>query len=408
MAPACPDNLTLQALLQGRLPDAESGRWEEHLGRCRTCVTAAASVTVVDALTRDTREAVAGPPSLTIAAEEMPVLRGLVERVRSLHPAYSGTIGAGSGAEPPPSFEGPRAEGELGRIAHCRVLRLLGAGAMGLVFQAVDERLRRPVALKLLRPRLAQKPDARARFLREGRAMAAITHDHIVPVYHVEEAGTAPFLAMPLLEGRPLSAWLKDNPRPSLATVLRWGREIASGLAAAHERGLIHRDVKPGNLWVEASGERIKILDFGLAYFDRDEVQLTAAGVIVGTPAYMAPEQARGAPPDPRADLFSLGCVLYELCTGEPPFRGDSVLEVLSSLANDEPKPVRTVNPAVPVAVEGLIKRLLAKQPANRPASARDVAERLAELEVAPFPARPRRKYWILTAAVLGLVTISI
>jgi serine/threonine protein kinase/WD40 repeat protein len=409
MSTSCPDNPTLQALLQGQLLDLESERWEDHLAQCRTCVTEAASLTVVDALTRDTRRAVTGPPPLPIPSEEMPVLRDLLERVRLLHPAYSGSItGAGSVAEPLPVFEGPCAEGELGRIAHYRVLRLLGAGAMGLVFQAVDERLRRPVALKLLRPRFAQKPEARVRFLREGRAMAAIAHDHIVSVYHVDEAGTEPFLAMPLLEGQPLNAWLKNNPRPALTTVLRWGREIASGLAAAHERGLTHRDIKPGNLWVEAPGQRIKILDFGLAYFDRDEVQLTAEGIIVGTPAYMAPEQARGAPPDPRADLFSLGCVLYELCTGESPFRGESVLAVLSSLANDEPTSVRTRNPAVPVAVETLIMRLLAKQPANRPASASEVAGRLAELEVAPVPTGSRRKYRLIAATVLALVGLGV
>ncbi len=408
MLSSCPDKATLQALLQGRLPDAESERWEEHLARCGRCATAAASLTAVDPLSRDARQAVAGPPPLPLPPQEMAVVRGLVQRARSLHPASAGSVAAGSAAEAPPSFQGPCAEGELGRVAHYRVLRLLGAGAMGLVYEALDERLRRPVALKLLRPRFAQKPEARARFLREGRAMAAIAHDHIVSVYHVEEAGAAPFLAMPLLEGRPLSAWLKDHPRPPLATVLRWGREIASGLAAAHERGLIHRDVKPSNLWVEAPGGRIKILDFGLAYFDREEVQLTAAGVIVGTPAYMAPEQARGAAPDPRADLFSLGCVLYELCTGEPPFRGESVLAVLSSLANDEPTPVRARNPAVPVALEALVMRLLAKRPADRPASAREVAGRLAELEAAPAPSGWRRASGVVAAAVLALVALGV
>src|SRR5438270_926627 len=125
---------------------------------------------------------------------------------------------------------------------------LLGAGSMGLVFLAEDERRRRAVALKVLHPRLAEKPEARARFLREARAMAAIAHEHIVPVYHVEETGATPFLAMPVLSGLPLSAWLQRHPRPPLARVLRWGREIASGLAAAHGHGLIHRDVKPSNL----------------------------------------------------------------------------------------------------------------------------------------------------------------
>src|SRR5262249_23684208 len=162
---------------QGQLPDSDNESWLAHFAQCRTCVSTAASLTVVDELTRDARQAVAGPTSLPIPAEEMPVLRDLVERARSLHPASSGSLdGTRNGAEVPPSLEGPRAEGDLGRFAQYRVLRLLGAGAMGLVYEAVDERLRRPVALKFLRPRLADKPDARARFLREGRAMAAIAH----------------------------------------------------------------------------------------------------------------------------------------------------------------------------------------------------------------------------------------
>jgi hypothetical protein len=265
------------------------------------------------------------------------------------------------------------------------------------------------VALKVLHPRLAEHPDARTRFLREARAMAAISHEHIVSVYHVEETGATPFLAMPLLSGLPLSAWLKRHPRPHLARVLGWARQIASGLAAAHEHGLIHRDVKPSNLWVESPCERIKILDFGLAYFDREEVHLTASGVIVGTPAYMAPEQARGATPDPRADLFSLGCVLYELCTGVTPFRGDSVMAVLSALANDEPAPVRSLNPALPIGVEVLVRRLLAKQPAERPKSAREVADTLARLEAVPtVPPRSRRLPWLVAASVAAAVVVTV
>jgi hypothetical protein len=408
MPESCPDKLTLQSLLLGQILGPEGERWETHLETCSACVSTAGTLTLCDPLTQEARQAAAGPPALVIAPAELPVVQGLLERARSLYgpggPENSATLRPGRLS----ILEAPRREGELGRLGAYRVVRLLGAGSMGLVFQAEDERLGRAVALKVLHPRLAAKPEARARFLLEARAMAAITHDHIVPVYHVEEAGATPFLAMPLLSGLPLSAWLKRHPRPGLATVLRWGREIASGLAAAHVHGLIHRDVKPSNLWVEAPGERIKILDFGLAYFDKEDVRLTAPGTIVGTPAYMAPEQARGAPPGPRADLFSLGCVLYELCTGVMAFPGDTVLAVLSALANDDPAPVRSLNPGLPIGVEVLVRRLLAKRPEQRPASAREVAETLGRLEAAPAPPpRPTRRRWLAGAAAAVALSVA-
>jgi serine/threonine protein kinase len=404
MVVSCPDKPTLQSLLLGRILGPESEQWEHHVETCPTCVALAASLTGVDALTRETRQAAYGPPVLVIPKAEWPFVEALIERARTLYPSVASEP-TDTGSINPAEWRftaPPRQPGELGCIGQYRVLRLLGAGAMGLVFLAEDERLRRPVALKVLHPRLAEKPDARTRFLREARAMAAIRHDHIVSVYDVNETSEIPFLAMPVLEGLPLGMWLKRHPRPPLTTILRWGREIASGLAAAHERGLVHRDIKPGNLWVETPGAHIKILDFGLARFHRDDARLTAAGVIIGTPAYMAPEQARGDSPDPRSDLFSLGCVLYELCTGMPPFRGDSVLAVLSSLANDHPAPVRIRNNGVPAAVETLVMQLLAKRSTDRPASARQVAARLAELEAAPPGVDRRRplRRWLLAAAM--------
>jgi serine/threonine protein kinase len=404
----CPDQSTLQALLLGQLRDPESERWETHLEHCSTCVLTARTLTVCDPLTREARWASAGPPPFVISPDELPVVRGLLERARSLYGSIGPERGATLRPEGLPFLEAPRCEGEIGRIGAYRVVRLLGAGAMGLVFLAEDERLRRSVALKVLHPRLAEKPEARTRFLREARAMAVISHENIVSVHHVEETATTPFLVMPLLSGLPLSTWLKRHPRPPLATVLRWGRQIASGLAAAHEHGLIHRDVKPSNLWVETPGERIKVLDFGLAYFDREDVHLTASGVIVGTPAYMAPEQARGSTPDPRADLFSLGCVLYELCTGVTPFRGETVMAILLALANDEPAPVRSLNPALPIGVEVLVRRLLAKQPAQRPASAREVADTLGRLEAAPpVPLRSHRRRWLAAAVAAAFCLVG-
>jgi serine/threonine protein kinase len=177
-----------------------------------------------------------------------------------------------------------------------------------------------------------------------------------------------------LLQEAPLDQWLKTGRKLGVAQVLRIGREIAEGLAAAHERGLIHRDVKPGNIWLDSTHKgRVKILDFGLARSGVEDVQLTRSGAIVGTPAYMSLEQARGEKVDARSDLFSLGCVLYKLCTGAMPFAGDTTMALLMSLALDHPKTVRELNPDMPVALSNLVTRLLEKAPAKRPQSAREV-----------------------------------
>jgi eukaryotic-like serine/threonine-protein kinase len=167
--------------------------------------------------------------------------------------------------------------------------------------------------------------------------------------------------------------------------VLRLGREIAEGLAAAHERGLIHRDIKPGNIWLDSAHKgRVKILDFGLARSGTADVHLTHSGAIVGTPAYMSPEQARGGKVDGRCDLFSLGCVLYRLCTGTMPFTGDTTMSLLMSLGLDSPKPVGELNPDMPVALSDLVARLLEKEPAKRPQSAREVVQAIQAISRAP------------------------
>ncbi len=275
----------------------------------------------------------------------------------------------------------PRAPGELGSISHYRVRRLLGEGGMGLVFQAEDTELLRPVALKVIRPEIADNGEAARRFMLEAQAMAALKHDHIVTIYQVGQERGIAFLAMEYLKGMSLARWVERGHRPAVDLVLRLGREIASGLAAAHERGLIHRDIKPANIWLEAPAGRVKILDFGQARSERNDAHITHAGTILGTPAFMAPEQARGEFGGPSCDLFSLGCVLYQLCTSRLPFPGTTVMAVLRSLSADTPTPPRDVNPAVPGPLDGLIVRLLAKEPADRPPSAEAVVEAIKGIE---------------------------
>jgi hypothetical protein len=264
------------------------------------------------------------------------------------------------------------------------------------------------VALKTLLPALAASGSARERFLREARAAAAIEHDHIVTIYQVGEDRGIPFIAMQLLRGESLETWLQRVGRLGIAEVMCIARETLIGLAVAHERGLIHRDIKPSNIWLEvreeapvgsagtdpvlsvadASVRRVKILDFGLARSLATESNLTRTGTILGTPAYMAPEQARGRQVDARADLFSLGCVLYRACTGQAPFRGADAIATLIAVAEATPPAPHEAHRHVPTRFSQLIMTLLAKDPAARPPSARAVLQMLQGLDTGTLPSR--------------------
>jgi serine/threonine protein kinase len=281
-----------------------------------------------------------------------------------------------------PFLASPKEADELGRLGPYRVLKVLGTGAMGVVFQAEDPHLKRLVALKVMRPSLAASAEFHRRFLREARLAAAIDHEHIVTVYQAGEDRGVPFLAMKLLQGQTLEDRLKRaGGRLPLPEALRIGREIAEGLAAAHAHGLVHRDVKPANVWLEAGRGRVKIVDFGLARGAGPDAQFTQAGAVIGTPAYMAPEQAGSADVDSRCDLFSLGAVLYRAATGELPFGGRDTLSVLHALATKTPTPPHRLNPDLPRAFSGLVMRLLSKDPADRPQTAREVVEEIEALE---------------------------
>jgi serine/threonine protein kinase len=242
-----------------------------------------------------------------------------------------------------------------------------------------------------MRPEMAAyDPRAYERFLREARAAAAVRHDNVVTVYHASEENGIPYLAMELLRGTSLSAYLAKGTSPTIPVATRLGREIAEGLAAAHAKGLVHRDIKPANIWLEAPNGRVKVLDFGLARAAGPDQQgpdrLTGSGLVVGTPGYMSPEQARGIPLDERTDLFSLGVVLYLLCTGKEPFAGPDPLAILTALAVDRQAPARERNPKVPEALSDLIDRLLEKKPDDRPKSAAEVAKALRQIERGQVP----------------------
>jgi eukaryotic-like serine/threonine-protein kinase len=283
-----------------------------------------------------------------------------------------------------PFLRPPRQEGDLGQLGNYRVVRLLGSGGTGYIFHAEDIDLQRPVALKVLKRHLCQEAEGLQRFLREARIMAAIQHDHLVTLYQAGNEGQTAFLAMELLQGDTLDGWMRRNRQRPVGEILRVAREIVSGLVVIHHHGIVHRDIKPANLWRCSPSEKIKILDFGLASCIQDDPGLTRTGTIMGTPSYMSPEQARGEKVDAMSDLFSLGSVLYCLCTGRTPFRDDNTMAALAALASETPRPVHMVNPAIPRALSDLIGQLMAKIPAQRPSSAVAVLDWLRQMGTGP------------------------
>jgi len=272
----------------------------------------------------------------------------------------------------------PTKPNQLGQFDHYEILHEVGRGGRGIVFKALDPALNRIVALKVIAPRFAAFASARERFLREARAAAAVCHKHVVTIYAVAETKGLPCIVMQFVAGVSLKEHLKKRSPLPVEEILRIGTQTAQGLAATHAQGFVHRDIKPANILLEGSMGLVKITDFGLARTAND-ASITQTGVIVGTPQYMAPEQARGETVDCRADLFSLGSVLYFMCTGQVPFQGDSLLSVLRKVCDEMPPPINAINPSVPQWLVEIVARLQAKEPADRFQSAEEVARVLAE-----------------------------
>ncbi|MFO0940835.1 MAG: protein kinase [Pirellulales bacterium] len=275
--------------------------------------------------------------------------------------------------------------GTIGRLGTYDIIEEIGRGGMGVVFRAYDPKLQRIVAIKALAPELARLPSARQRFLREARAAAAISHPHVVTIFAVEgteeaslgtERTTLPFLVMECIVGQTLHDKIKRVGALKVEETIRIARQMAEGLAAAHKRGLIHRDIKPANILLENGVERVKITDFGLARTTSDG-GITHTGEILGTPQCMSPEQARGEVVDQRSDLFSLGCVLYTMCTGISPFRSDNILSVMKKVCEETPKPIQQLNSEIPEWLSQLAHQLLHKQPDHRLQSAAEIVQAL-------------------------------
>ncbi len=286
----------------------------------------------------------------------------------------------------PPVLEQPNSDvlsaddpGRLKKLDGYEIIGEVGRGGMGVVLKGFDPKLQRVVAIKVLAPHLAANAAARERFLREARAAAAVAHEHVVTIHAVEESASGtPYLVMQFVPGRSLQERLDQSGPLELKEILRIGMQTAAGLAAADAQGLVHRDIKPANILLENGVERVKLADFGLARA-ADDASLTRSGVITGSPQFMSPEQARGETADHRSDLFGLGCVLYAMCAGHPPFRAPTALAVLKRVCDDAPRPLHEINPDVPDWLEAIVFKLLAKDPAERFESAAEVADLLGQ-----------------------------
>lgn len=287
------------------------------------------------------------------------------------------------------------------------IIKELGRGAMGLVYQAHDPEIDRLIALKVLREDRLTSAAFVQRFLKEARAIGRLSHPRIVTVYDVGQDHGTIYIAMELLQGEPLNVLL-EKKKFSPEEIANLGIQIAETLDYAHQKGIIHRDIKPSNILVQADGQ-IKITDFGIAHIEDPEASMqTQAGEILGTPAYMSPEQVMGQPADGRSDLFSLGIILYELSTGKRPFGGPNLAAIFQSITQDNPPSPTEINPAIPKILSQAIMRCLEKSPASRYPTGKELVEALRSVrEVPRIPElkkeikRPRRFLWYAIIAIV-------
>lgn len=351
----CTDD-DLQQLLTGELSSDRSGDLTVHLEACATCQARLerlsetdVSVDVAGSFLRED----------TIDQELLPVDQELSDAdLAFLNPSDDAK--------------------SIGRFARFEIVEVLGRGGMSIVMRGFDASLNRFCAVKVLSPELASSAAARRRFSREAKSAAAVVHPHVVPIHSVDEEDGLPFLVMPVVEGRSLEERVRQTGPLEVIEVVRIAAQVAEGLAAAHAQGLVHRDIKPGNVLLENGVERVQLTDFGLARA-ADDASMTRSGVIAGTPQYMSPEQAHGDAIDHRSDLFSLGGLIYFMCTGRSPFRAETTMGVLNRIANDEPRRLRDINPDVPMWLEDFVLTLLNKSADDRPQSAQEVAEQLQQ-----------------------------
>ncbi|MEZ6137402.1 MAG: serine/threonine-protein kinase [Pirellulaceae bacterium] len=401
--PMCPSHAELSQLLepQAGLDDNLS----EHLDHCAAC--------------RQTLDGLAGDATWWESASK------ILSEPAPAH-NWASSICALSATAPTARTDDPLCEHELqqlqtllepashpeliGRLGRYELEQLVGRGGMGLVFRARDVELHRVVAVKALAIHLVPFGAARDRFVREARATASLTHPHIVPVYDVITDGAVPAIVMQYIAGPTLEQQLCEVGPLPWQDVIQIGIQLADALSVAHQRELVHRDIKPGNVLLEAGGSRALLTDFGLVRA-LDDATLTRSGALAGTPDYMSPEQARGETLNHSSDLFSLGSLFYAMLTGHPPFRAENPMAVMHRICQHRPRQLRDVRADCPIELTQLVERLLAKAPRKRYPSAESVAERLRALAIAPSRLRPcvkRRRRVMVAIASLTLAACAL
>ncbi len=350
----------LQGLLSDSLPDAAAEEVSAHVADCPAC--------------RQELEALAAGKDWWDEAGRR-LSQGAAEHTHdwsddeSLHFATDFAVDFLEPSEDPTA---------LGRLGEYEISEVIGRGGMGIVLKGFQKELHRHVAVKVLSPHLASSGAARKRFAREAQATAAVVHPHVMAIHSVNATAKLPYLVMPYVACESLQQRLNRHGPLDVKDVLRIGLQAAHGLAAAHAQGIVHRDVKPANILLETNVDRVLLTDFGLARAV-DDATLTRTGIIAGTPQFMSPEQANGDAVDHRSDLFSLGGVLYALCTGRPPFRAETTFGVLRRIRETSPRPIREINADIPDWLERIVLKLLEKQAADRFATALEVATLLEQ-----------------------------
>jgi serine/threonine protein kinase len=363
------DQACLQRLLEDALPEPLTNKIAEHLGHCAAC--------------RSELEALAAAPQWwSQACSGVKEILADPAAYMSSHSNVQEAAEASTAAGNDESFSTDFAvdflepsdnAAMLGKLGEYEILEVIGRGGMGVVLKGYQSELHRYVAVKVLAPHLAQSAAARKRFSREAQATAAVVHPHVMAIHAVAANAKLPYLVMPFVACESLQQRLDRLGPLDIRDVLRIGLQAASGLAAAHAQGLVHRDIKPANILLETSVDRVMLNDFGLARAV-DDATLTRTGIIAGTPQYMSPEQANGDAVDHRSDLFSLGSVLYAMCTARAPFRAETTFGVLRRIRETQPRPIREVNADIPDWLEWITAKLHAKVPEDRIASANEVA----------------------------------
>lgn len=402
---ACPGEGELQGYVAGSLAGETTTEIEAHLATCEGCRSR------IDGMRTGTDSPSSGGPSSSEGGKS-----SIWTKTTQAAPTSADARETEEALADIQIMLQPSTETQfLGRVGVYEISSVLGRGGMGIVFKAFDTALHRPVAIKVLSPQLATSPRARRRFMREARAVAGINHPNVVTIHSVDEQGGLPYLVMEFVSGRTLRERLKITPPLDHLSVVRISVQIADGLAAAHRHGIIHRDIKPGNVLLEDGVERVKISDFGLALVTMDLTHLTSAGQTVGTPGYMSPEQVTGKKIDARNDLFGLGCVMYAMVTGSSPFRGTHPMEIAHRIVKHKPTPLHRKDPSVPKRFSDIVSRLLEKDPNRRFQTADEVCDMLRQqlavargersdtLREMTVPSRrSKRRRWIPAAVVLG------